>query len=159
MKDRELKIERVVEAPAELLWKCWTEPKYLLPWFTPKPWKTIDARCDLKVGGEFFTMMKSPEGEEFPNYGIYLELIQNKRIVWTDAFLPGWIPTEDTSDRPFLLVASLDFEDLGNGKSKYTAIARHWTVDQCNKHKEMGFYEGWGTCIDQLVEYIKAGMK
>ena len=102
--NRELKIERIVEAPAELLWKCWTEPKYMLPWFTPKPWETIDARCDLKVGGEFFTMMKSPEGEEFPNSGVYLELIKSKRIVWTDAFLPGWIPTEDTSDRPFLML-------------------------------------------------------
>jgi uncharacterized protein YndB with AHSA1/START domain len=100
--------------------------------------------------------MKSPEGDEYPNYGVYLELIKNKRIVWTDAFKPGWIPVEDSSDRPFLIVASLDFEDLGNGKTKYTAIARHWTVDACNKHKEMGFYEGWGVCIDQLVEYIKA---
>ena len=158
MNDRELKIERIVEAPAELIWKCWTTPELMMPWFCPKPWETIDARCDLKVGGEFYSLMKSPEGQEFPNYGVYLELVKNKRIVWTDAFLPGWIPVEDSSDRPFLLVASLDFEDLGGGKTKYTAIARHWTVDACQKHKEMGFYEGWGTCIDQLVEYIK-GMK
>ena len=75
-------------------------------------------------------MMKSPEGQEYPNYGVYLELIKNKRIVWTDAFLPGWLPTEETSIDLSHFVASLDFEDLGSGKSRYTAIARHWTAEQ-----------------------------
>lgn len=155
MKDRELKIERIVDAPIDLIWKCWTTPEYLMPWFCPKPWLTTQCRIDLRTGGEFFTLMKSPEGEEFPNSGVYLEIIPNKRIVWTDAFLPGWIPTEDTSDRPFIFTGLLEFEDLGGGKTKYTGIARHWTVDACKKHEEMGFHEGWGTCIDQLVEYIQ----
>jgi uncharacterized protein YndB with AHSA1/START domain len=155
MKDRELKIERIVEAPAELLWKCWTMPEHLIPWFTPKPWMTIDARCELVVGGEFYSLMKSPEGEEYPNYGVYLELITNKSIVWTDAILKGWLPTEDSSDRPFQGVYSLEFEDLGGGKTKYTGIARHWTVDACKKHEAMGFQEGWGTALDQLIEYTK----
>ncbi|MDZ4727532.1 MAG: SRPBCC domain-containing protein [Leptospira sp.] len=155
MNDRELKIERVVEVQAELLWKCWTEPKHLIPWFTPKPWQTIDAKCELVAGGEFYTLMKSPEGEQFSNHGIYLELIKNKRIVWTDAILKGWIPTEDSSDRPFRGIFQLDFEDIGNGKSKFTGTARHWNIEECKKHAEMGFHEGWGTALDQLIEYSK----
>jgi uncharacterized protein YndB with AHSA1/START domain len=84
-----------------------------------------------------------------------LEIIKNKRIVWTDAFTVGWEPILNSSDRPFIFTGILEFEDLGNGKTKYTGIARHWTVEDCKKHEEMGFHEGWGICIDQLVEYIK----
>ena len=53
---RELKLERVVEAPRDLLWMCWTEPKHLMPWFCPKPWTVSECRIDLKPGGEFIAM-------------------------------------------------------------------------------------------------------
>lgn len=157
-KDRELRIERVVDAPTELVWKCWTTPELLMPWFCPKPWLVTDCRIDLKTGGEFYTLMKSPEGGEFPNSGVYLEIVRSTRLVWTDAYTVGWEPTLNSSERPFISTIILEFEDLGGGKTKYTGIARHWTVEECRKHEEMGFHEGWGTCVDQLVEFIK-GMK
>ncbi len=95
MNDRELKLERVVDAPRELVWRCWTEPEHLRHWFTPKPWLTTECRIDLRGGGEFFTMMKSPEGGEYPNHGVYLEIVQYERLVFTDAYTVGWQPTEN----------------------------------------------------------------
>jgi uncharacterized protein YndB with AHSA1/START domain len=148
--ERELKLERVVDAPRELIWKCWTEPEHLKHWFTPRPWLTTGCKIDLRVGGEFFTMMQSPDGGDFPNHGVYLEIVQNRRLVFTDAYTAGWQPSEN----PFF-TAIVEFEDAGAGKTKYTAHARHWTIENAKKHEEMGFHDGWAKALEQLVEHAK----
>ena len=148
---RELKLERVVEAPRELMWKCWTEPKHLMPWFCPKPWTVSECRIDLKPGGEFYTMMNSPEGGKFPNNGVFLEIVPGQKLVWTDAYTVGWQPVEN----PFF-TAIVEFADAGAGKTKYTAHVRHWTLENAKKHAEMGFEGGWGTALEQLVAYTRS---
>lgn len=148
---RELKLGRVVEAPRDLLWMCWTEPKHLMPWFCPKPWTVSECRIDLKPGGEFYTMMNSPEGGKFPNNGVFLEVIPGQKLVWTDAYTVGWQPVEN----PFF-TAIVEFADAGAGKTKYTARVRHWTLENAKKHAEMGFEGGWGTALEQLVEYTRS---
>lgn len=153
MNNRELKLERLVEAPRNLVWKCWTEPEHLKHWFTPKPWLTTECHIDLRVGGEFFTMMKSPEGGDFPNRGVYLEIVPNQKLVFTDAYTPDWQPTEN----PFF-TAIVSLADADAGKTRYTAVARHWTVENAKKHEEMGFHDGWAKALEQLVEYTR-GLK
>ena len=136
------------QAPARArLWRCWTEPEHLKPWFTPAPWKTIDCEIDLKPGGIFRTTMLSPEGEKFPNAGCYLEVVRNERLVFTDTLLPGFRPSE----KPFF-TAILTFEDHPDG-TKYIARAMHKDDADRQKHAEMGFEHGWGKALDQLIEY------
>lgn len=79
--DREVVITRVLDAPRELVWEAWTMPEKLLPWFCPLPWKTIACEIDLRAGGIFRTVMQSPEGQQFPNNGCYLEIIKNEKLV------------------------------------------------------------------------------
>lgn len=74
----DLQFERIIDVPKELVWKAWTSPEHLMPWFCPLPWTTIDCEIDLRPGGIFRTVMRSPEGQEFPNVGCYLEVIENK---------------------------------------------------------------------------------
>ena len=93
--------------------------------------------------------MRSPEGMEFPNTGTYLEVVPNERLVFTDAYTKAWEP----SNQPFMTVI-LTFEDLGNGKTNYTARARHWTVEDYEKHRAMGFEAGWNKALDQLIELL-----
>ena len=90
--------------------------------------------------------MKSPEGQEMPNPGQYLEIIPNRKLVFTDAFVGNWVPKEGA---PFM-VAEINFEDAGPGKTKYTAKARHWTVEAKAQHEQMGFIPGWTICAKQL---------
>src|SRR5207244_11313234 len=85
--------ERVVPVPREQVWTAWTTPEHLKPWFTPAPWTTVDCEIDLRPGGIFRTVMRSPEGQEFPNVGCYLEIIPNEKLVWTSALAPGYRPT------------------------------------------------------------------
>lgn len=145
--DRELVLTRVIDAPAANLFRAWTEPELMVQWFAPKPWTTRKAEVDLRPGGGNLIIMADPEGNEYPNAGIYLEVEPGKKLVFTDAYTAGWVP----SAKPFF-TAILTFEDLGDGRTRYTARARHWTAEDAKAHAGMGFHEGWGLCTDQLAE-------
>jgi uncharacterized protein YndB with AHSA1/START domain len=107
------------------------------------------AEVDLRAGGSNKIVMRSPEGQEFPSLGVYLEVVPNEKIVFTDAYTEAWVPSE----KPFF-TGIITFEDEGS-KTRYTAVARHWTVEDRKAHEEMGFHEGWGQCADQLAELAK----
>lgn len=146
-----LTLERMMDAPVEKVWRCWTETALLEQWFCPKPWYVSDARMDLRPGGESYSVMNGPEGERFENLGVYLEVVPMQKIVTTDAFLPGWVP----SSRAFMVAETL-FADAGNGKTKYTARAMHWSEETLKEHEAMGFHEGWGMAADQLEALAKS---
>jgi uncharacterized protein YndB with AHSA1/START domain len=149
----DLVLERVVEVPRELVWKAWTTPELLKKWFTPSPWTTVDCEIDLRPGGIFSTVMRSPEGQEFPNVGSFLEVIENEKLVWTNALLPGFRPAPHSPDE-LLLTAIITFEPHTNG-TKYTAVALHNDEESVRKHADMGFHDGWGAALDQLVALTK----
>jgi uncharacterized protein YndB with AHSA1/START domain len=143
--NKELVLERVLNAPREKLWRCWTEDALLKQWFCPAPWSIAEVKADVRPGGTNMFVMRSPEGEEFPNSGVYLEVVPNEKIVFTDAYTSAWTPSE----KPFF-TGIVTFEDAGGGKTKYVARALHWTDEDRKKHEEMGFHEGWGKCAEQL---------
>ncbi|MBY0576920.1 MAG: SRPBCC family protein [Gallionellaceae bacterium] len=157
----DLSFERIVDLPKELIWKAWTQPEHLKPWFCPLPWKTIDCEIDLRPGGIFRTVMQSPEGKEFPNLGCYLEVIANEKLIWTNALLPGFRPApvkiaEETG--AFFFTASIQLAAHGTG-TRYTATVRHGDEASCQKHAAMGYKEGWGKALEQLVAYAKVEMR
>ncbi len=150
--DLDLVLERDIDVPVELVWTAWTTPKHVKNWFVPKPWTISSCEIDLRPGGAFNTVMRSPEGQEYPNSGCYLEIIPNERMVWTDTLLPGYRP----SPKPFFTAALL-LSPTGTG-THYKAIAIHGNSETRKQHEDMGFYDGWGTVADQLVDYIKETM-
>lgn len=151
----DLVLERVVDVSPELVWKAWTVPKHLMPWFCPKPWQVVECEIDLVPGGKFYTVMQGPDGTRMPpGSGCYLEVVPNRRLVWTSALEPGWRP-QSSPDAPFLFTCILTFEPHGKGGCKYTAIAMHKDEQSAEAHSKMGFHQGWGTALDQLVDYMK----
>jgi uncharacterized protein YndB with AHSA1/START domain len=146
--DRELVLTRLIDAPREKLFRAWTDPELLKQWFAPLPWTTPVAELDLRPGGANLVVMRGPDGNEFPNRGVYLEVVANERLVFTDAFTEAWQP----SQKPFM-TAILTFEDEA-GKTRYTARVRHWTVADREAHEKMGFHEGWARCTDQLTTLV-----
>lgn len=151
----DLMLERIVDVPPELVWAAWTKPEHITKWFTPAPWKTIACTIDLKPGGLFHTVMQSPEGENFPSDGCYLEVVDERRLVWTDTLSGGYRPSPGASTVPFRFTAKILLEPHGKG-TKYTAIAMHADEDARNKHEAMGFHHGWGAALDQLVALMKS---
>jgi uncharacterized protein YndB with AHSA1/START domain len=148
----DLVLERTIDVPRELVWTAWTTPAHLRHWFVPRPWTITDCEIDLRPGGIFRTTMRSPEGQEFPNLGCYLEVIPQERLSFTDALLPGFRPAPE----PFF-TAILTLETHGSG-TRYIAYALHKDEDGRKKHEDMGFHDGWGTVVNQMVEYIKTRM-
>ena len=74
----DLVLERVIDVPRELVWTAWTTPKHLKHWFCPRPWTITECEIDLRPGGIFRSVMRSPEGQEFPNIGCYLEVVSQR---------------------------------------------------------------------------------
>lgn len=66
----DLSFERSVDIPKELLWRGWTQPHLIMQWFTPLPWQTVECEIDLRPGGIFRTVMRSPEGEGILQCGL-----------------------------------------------------------------------------------------
>jgi uncharacterized protein YndB with AHSA1/START domain len=152
----DLVLERVVDVRPELVWAAWTQPKHLKKWFTPAPWKTVEAEVDLRPGGRFYFVMQSPEGEKFPNTGCFLEVEKNERLVWTNALLPGYRPASSgaASAGDLIFTAVITLVRRGKG-TRYTALAIHRNEDDRTRHAEMGFHDGWGKALDQLVALAK----
>lgn len=146
---QDLVLTRLIDAPAERLYRCWTEPALLKQWFVPRPWTIAHVEQDLRPGGASLVVMRDPDGNEYPNAGVYLELIPGRKLVFTDAYGAGWTPSE----KPFM-TAIVTFEPEGayGQQTRYTAIARHWTEEARKQHEAMGFHTGWGICADQLQE-------
>ena len=155
----DLIFKRVVDVPKELVWRAWTEPELIKQWFTPAPWQTVDCEIGLHPGGIFRTVMLSPEGQELPNLGCYLEVLENARLVWTNALTPGFRPASSPATKTgeivgFAFTAMITLATHGNG-TKYTTTVIHADEASCKKHAEMGFHEGWGKALDQLVALAK----
>jgi uncharacterized protein YndB with AHSA1/START domain len=145
---RDLVLTRLIDAPREKLYRAWTEPELLKQWFAPLPYTTPHAELDARPGGANYVLMRSPDGQDLPNCGVYLEVVPNERLVVTDAYTRAWEPSE----KPFMTLI-LTFEDEG-GRTRYTARARHWTEADREAHEKMGFHEGWGQCTDQLAALV-----
>ena len=155
MTAHELTLTRLIDAPREALFRCWTEPQLIRQWFAPKPYTTPIAEVELKVGGTNNIVMQSPDGQQIPCPGTYLEIVPGRRLVFTDAYTGNWMPREG---KPFM-TAIVTFEDEqgpdGKMMTRYTATARHWSEEDKKTHEQMGFHQGWGQCADQLGALAK----
>jgi uncharacterized protein YndB with AHSA1/START domain len=148
--NRELVLHRTLGASRDKLYRCWTEADLLTQWFTPPPWTTPFATLDVRPGGANLVLMRGPKGEEMPNRGVYLEVVPNERLVFTDAYIEAWV----SAPKPFMTVI-LTFEDAGPDRTAYTARVLHWTQEDCAAHEAMGFERGWGIATDQLEALAK----
>lgn len=145
--DRELVISRIIDAPREQVFAAWTE--HLPEWWGPHGMTTPVCEMDLRPGGTFRTVMRAPDGTEYPTRGAFLEVVPNERIVFTDAFDADWRPHPGAF---FTCIAT--FELATGRRTRFTARALHWTVANRDKHEKMGFHQGWGESFDRLAACV-----
>ena len=150
----ELDLELVRDVPVspKAVFAAWTDPESIKQWFAPRPYSIALCEIDLRPGGGFRTVMNNPEGEQmFDSTGCYLDIVTDERLVWTSALTTGYRP--QPGDMPF--TAILELEENGSGGCIYRAVAVHQDPADRQQHEEMGFHDGWGTVVDQLVEHIQ----
>jgi uncharacterized protein YndB with AHSA1/START domain len=153
----DLVLERIVDVPREDVWRAWTTPEYLKRWFTPVPWTTVDCEIDLRPGGIFRTVMRSPEGQESPFLGCYLEVIAERKAR-LDQRARARIPAGDYRRTRAAMrwpsPPSYRLAPHGSG-TKYSALVIHGDQATRKRHADMGFHDGWGKALDQLVALAK----
>lgn len=94
--------------------------------------------------------MQGPNGERFENTGCYLEVVPDKKLVWTGVLLSDFRPAP-VQAHGFAFTAKLEFQTLPNGNALYRATVMHGTISDREKHEKMGFEKGWGLALDQLL--------
>lgn len=148
----DLSFTRTLAAPRQLIWECWTDPRHIPHFFIPVPHKVTAVDIDLRVGGRFNTTF-DVDGTVMDNHGVYLEVVPNEKLVFTDGYREGWKPAPE----PFM-TAILLLSDAPEGGTRYTAIARHRSPETRKTHEDMGFFDGWVTVATQLESYAKTLM-
>lgn len=149
-------ITRVFDAPREIVWKAWTDPKYVMQWWGPKGFTAPVCKMDFRVGGKFLCCMKSPEGQEFWNAGEYHEIVPNEKIVSSMYFADAdgnKVEPEHYGMEHEVIEGAYDttlFEDLGNGQTKLTFIGNEPMKDAV----ESGQVEGWKQILDKVAEVV-----
>lgn len=143
--ETDLELLRHLKAPPDKVWRCWTEPRLLEQWFAPKPVVTRDVEIDLRPGGSFKTKMDVPDHGTMTGHGCILEVVPERRLVWTDLLQGGYRPNAET----FGFTAFILLEPEGSG-TRYRALALHRTSEKRDEHDKMGFHDGWGTAAAQL---------
>lgn len=142
--ETDLKIERLIRATPESIWRCWSEPELFKQWFVPPPVKVLQVENDLSPGGIAHVVMKLPDGTEMPSTGCFLVADRPRHLVYTDALGPGFRPKTEG-----FMTVLVDLEPRDGG-TLYSATVLHPTEADRLRHEEMGFFDGWGTTLDQL---------
>jgi uncharacterized protein YndB with AHSA1/START domain len=147
----DLVLERTISVSPDRIWAAWTQPELLMQWFTPAPWKTVAVDIDLRPGGRSVTTMESPEGDQYPNVGCYLQVEPNHLLVFTSVMTEDFRPVAPSNGQGLSFTARIEINPTPNGGTHYRAIAMHANEDDYKQHSDMGFAEGWGAALDQLV--------
>jgi uncharacterized protein YndB with AHSA1/START domain len=149
-------VTRVFDAPRELVWKAWTDPKYVVQWWGPKGFTAPSCEMDFRVGGKFLLCMRAPDGQEGWTGGEYFEIVLHEKIVYSMYFADAegnkvepaqyGIEHEAMDDACDVIT----FEDLGNGRTKLTLIGN----ESMESAKNSGQVEGMNQILDKLAAVV-----
>jgi uncharacterized protein YndB with AHSA1/START domain len=145
-RSRTLSITRRFKANRATIWRCWTQGDLLKQWFCPKPWTVSQADLDVRPGGASMIIMNGPNGEVVPNPGQYLAVTDGESLIFTDAYIGDWLPSE----KPPFMTGYVKLSDLDDGGTAMEWGAKHWSEEAAEQHKAMGFEAGWNAAAYQL---------
>ena len=144
---KELTLTRVYDAPRDLVFKAWTDPKQLAKWFGPRGFTTVVKEHDAELGGATRIDMRGPDGTVYPGKGVFHEVVANERIVLTVYALDG-------SGK--VVLENLNTITFSERNGKTTLTLR---VDVIKAAPEAapylaGMEEGWKQTLDRLGELV-----
>lgn len=166
-------IERIFDAPRELVWKAWTDPDMVKKWWGPEGFTAPSIKVDLRVGGKYVFAMHGPAGSEWDrtmySAGEYKEIVPNEKLVVTDYFSDEngnmIAPSDEGQDSNFprVMTVTVLFEEVEGGppgsetsKTKLSIIyPKPETEEQIEALLKSGMKEGWQSSLNKLEESLK----
>lgn len=153
---RELVLTRIFDAPRKTVWNAWTDPEHLMRWWGPTDFSSPSCKIDLRVGGKYLFCMRSPEGQDFWSTGVYRDIVEPERIVYTHSFADekgNPVPAshyEMPGDWPAETLTTVMFEEHQD-RTKLTL--RHVGIPS-GVMSEMA-EAGWNGSLDKLAESLE----
>ncbi|MBV7517607.1 SRPBCC domain-containing protein [Ensifer sp. ENS12] len=142
-KDIGLEIVRDFEAPVSLVFKVWSTPEHMLRWWGPRDFTPHSVTMDFRPGGAWRACIRSPEGQDYWMSGVYREVREPEKLVFTFAWDEDGEPGADT-------LVTVSFADIG-GRTRLTFQQTPFeTVEERDSHQE-----GWGECLERLKDYLE----
>lgn len=155
----ELRIERVFDAPRQLVWNAWTTPELLMQWWGPGPFTSPICKVDLRVGGKYLYCMRGPDGTDYWSGGTYKEIVPLEKLVCVDAFANEHgekiDPTAYGFDPIFPKenVVTITFEEVGE-KTKLTVLYVVESEAVLEIMRKVQMREGWESSLDKLAQSL-----
>jgi uncharacterized protein YndB with AHSA1/START domain len=162
IKSEDFVISRVFDAPRELVWRCFTDPKHMEQWWGPKGVTVSRAKMDLRPGGTFHYRMETADGTEMWGKMVYREITPRDRIVFLNSFSDaagGTTHHPMAPTWPLEMLSIFTFEDVPGGKTRFTV---RWSPYNASEEERKTFdagydsmRQGWGGTLDKLETYVK----
>ncbi len=160
-------VSRVFNAPRDLMWTVFTDPKHMGQWFGPKGFPGTYAKMDFRVGGMYHYALKAPDGSTMWGRFIYREIDPKNKIVSVNSFSDeqGGISTHPMSPTwPKEMLSTFSFEDAGPGKTKFTVT---WVPLPGSSAQEVSTFDtmrtsitgGWSGTFERLEDYLAQAQK
>ena len=151
-------IERVFDAPREVVWRAFTEPEHFMRWYGPQGVAMSACEIDLRVGGRHLFGLRMPDGRDYWTSGVYLEIVPLERFVCTDSMTDEHGNSVAPAhygmggDTPIETTVTVSLDDLGDGKTMVTLSQAGWP----DQNMAAGAGGGWNQAFDKLAELLAA---
>lgn len=146
-----MELNRLIDAPKDLVFAAWTDPTHLQAWFVPNGFKVVLCEVDLRVGGSFKVHWEDKKGTRYPNIGVYTVIAPTDRLCYVDSF-------DDERDNNPRTEVEILFADE-DGKTRMTSISTFESKEKLQELLGMGLEQGWNAFLDGLAEYAAAQAK
>jgi uncharacterized protein YndB with AHSA1/START domain len=154
-------ISRVLDAPRELVWKCFTDPERMKQWWGPKGVSVEQAKMDLRPGGIFLYGMKTADGTVMWGRMVYREIVPPQKIVFVNSFSDenGGLTRHPMAPTwPIEMLSVFTFEEQPGGKTKFTV---RWSPLDPTAEEQQTFdaghasmTQGWTGTLEKLEAYL-----
>jgi len=150
--EQELVLTRVFDAPRELVFKVWTDPKHVAQWWGPRGFTNPLCELDLRPGGAILIHMRGPDGIVYPMTGTYQEIVRPERLVFTSAAL------DSNGNSMFEVLTTVTFA-VESGKTKQILRARVIKKTAQAAPYLAGMEAGWTQSLERLAAYVSTESK
>jgi uncharacterized protein YndB with AHSA1/START domain len=150
---REFGLTRVFNAPRDLVFNVWTDPRYVALWWGVEGATIPRCELDVRPGGAWRIDMRTASGVVYQNAGVFLQVIANERLVYSDIPDPTSPAWAGAPPKPYLHTVS--FEDDSSGGTRVVLRVRADSAADCERLLKLGMRDGMSQGLDRFARLLR----